>query len=678
MASVDLPQIQEQEQEPAQETSALPVHCDGCGILFPLREAAGDCPKCVKLLAYDIGTPDYAQHQKWQQCLQCGVTRRNMPLAQPGETQTCGSIACNEKAAANRGSQGHGPLGSSSTANQTHSAQRQVGHPTPINEQTQLRVQAVRDRIAGRQQVYQASATDIGTTNTTRSLLHHEHGGGEPGDAKIFIGWQARSNFNGKIDGDLGGQFKKYAMSRFMPDIKAEIVETINIEWVKSGKKKLLPDDVSFRWSGNRTLDPNTATLTALDFHNHYNTPSESNAALKIDQIPTFFKSVVKKQKGPMVFFDMYIDWKAWNSRVNPVEAKKKRGRNNSLASIASSKASKQPRKLSSGTQAMVSLFNPNARSSSTGTRPKVQTVDNVTLRKLICIADVVAGSSDILDVDTTLTGLLKSKPFAHGAMKVAFDLHLSDGTQLVAKRFFRATSDHDQAMTDDSDAIEQVTVIDPQEQKEAIENEAHRLAEGVWFLKEFYTHCSMKEVSVDKNIQFSSAFIGKEIGSTRSTASGCREHASDLDELPDAHWLIEPKRPSTVTKFSGTLNHQIHRKDLQSLTLSAFAHFVYLKSKKSRVFADIQGTATNIKGKDIMVLFDLMTHSPTCDTGIGDFGPEGIASFVNDHICHYICKELSLNKLVAHSDKGNEDGFDDGQAGEDSEDENGSDGSDD
>lgn len=116
-------------------------------------------------------------------------------------------------------------------------------------------------------------------------------------------------------------------MSRFMPDIKAEIVKTINIEWIKSRNSPLLPwvlihhiflfvlnyifrEEVSFRWSGNRTLDPNTATLTAQEFYNHYNTPSESNAALKVDQIPTFFKSNVKRQKGPMLFFDMYIDWK--------------------------------------------------------------------------------------------------------------------------------------------------------------------------------------------------------------------------------------------------------------------------------------------------------------------------------------------------------------------------------
>lgn len=159
--------------------------------------------------------------------------------------------------------------------------------------------------------------------------------------------------------------------------------------------------------------------------------------------------------------------------------------------------------------------------------------------------------------------------------------------------------------MDDDSD--DQLGVVDPDAQKEAIENEAHRLAEGQWFLKEFYTLCSTKtKVSVDKgaffcpvrsilglthklDVQFSSAFIGEEIDSLeRSIASGLRGEPGSLKKV---YWWVEPKRPSTVTKFGGTLSHQMNRKDLQSLTIAAFAHFVYLKSKATRVFADIQGT---------------------------------------------------------------------------------------
>ena len=71
----------------------------------------------------------------------------------------------------------------------------------------------------------------------------------------------------------------------------------------------------------------------------------------------------------------------------------------------------------------MTSLFNPNARASAS--RQKAQNADHVTLRKFICFADVVAGSSEILNVHKTVSGLLKSAPFARGEMKLAFDVSL-------------------------------------------------------------------------------------------------------------------------------------------------------------------------------------------------------------------------------------------------------------
>ncbi|KAF9473314.1 hypothetical protein BDN70DRAFT_885977 [Pholiota conissans] len=86
---------------------------------------------------------------------------------------------------------------------------------------------------------------------------------------------------------------------------------------------------------------------------------------------------------------------------------------------------------------------------------------------------------------------------------------------------------------------------------------------------------------------------------------------------------LNEPKRPSTVMKFSGMLKHQASRKDILVLTVYALAHYVYLTSNGTRVLADIQGTGTHINGKDIMVLFDVMMHSTDGDIGIGDYGAE-------------------------------------------------------
>lgn len=60
-------------------------------------------------------------------------------------------------------------------------------------------------------------------------------------------------------------------------------------------------------------------------------------------------------------------------------------------------------------------------------------------------------------------------------------------------------------------------------------------------------------------------------------------------DHDNQAVWLVEPRRTTSVIKFSGTLHHPA-RDDKIGKTVTAFAHFVYEVSKKSLVFADIQG----------------------------------------------------------------------------------------
>ena len=132
-----------------------------------------------------------------------------MSFTQPGLAQTCGSTACMEKGYSQQGitlcivselrrysrvmslteSQVSGPLGPSSVVNQPASSQRRPAQHVSLNEQAQMRVAALRERIQGRQN---RTGVEFGTGNTTESLLHHEHGGGEPGEAKLIVGWQVR------------------------------------------------------------------------------------------------------------------------------------------------------------------------------------------------------------------------------------------------------------------------------------------------------------------------------------------------------------------------------------------------------------------------------------------------------------------------------------------------------
>ncbi|KAL0955299.1 hypothetical protein HGRIS_004188 [Hohenbuehelia grisea] len=111
--------------------------------------------------------------------------------------------------------------------------------------------------------------------------------------------------------------------------------------------------------------------------------------------------------------------------------------------------------------------------------------------------------------------------------------------------------------------------------------------------------------------------------------------------------WLVEPKRPMSVTKFSGTLVHNSRRKDTCSQTVLAFAHFVFGFSKQTLVFADLQGTHSQVKGRDGLVLFDVMTHTIDGNSGMGDFGKKGIQTFVDQHVCNSICKALGLPKAM-------------------------------
>ncbi|KAJ7090464.1 kinase-like domain-containing protein, partial [Mycena epipterygia] len=133
--------------------------------------------------------------------------------------------------------------------------------------------------------------------------------------------------------------------------------------------------------------------------------------------------------------------------------------------------------------------------------------------------------------------------------------------------------------------------------------------------------------------------FLGEKINSP-TPASGVKEIGSGV---PGLTWLVELKRSSTVEHFTYTLSHKSHKKDLQSGNIHAFAHFVWGHSNHTLILADIQGTPAVVQQKDGMVLFDPMTHTKTGASGVGDFGIEGIETFLRDHTCGDICLRLQL-----------------------------------
>ncbi|KAF9071919.1 kinase-like domain-containing protein, partial [Rhodocollybia butyracea] len=93
--------------------------------------------------------------------------------------------------------------------------------------------------------------------------------------------------------------------------------------------------------------------------------------------------------------------------------------------------------------------------------------------------------------------------------------------------------------------------------------------------------------------------------------------------------------------KWSGTMQHPSHRSKL-GLMMTIFAHFSLEWTEKTLVFVDLQTSVINQAGKgQTNVLFDVMSHTITGDSGLGDFGQEGIQAFIDQHCCDKKCQEL-------------------------------------
>ncbi|KAF7366586.1 hypothetical protein MSAN_00916100 [Mycena sanguinolenta] len=181
----------------------------------------------------------------------------------------------------------------------------------------------------------------------------------------------------------------------------------------------------------------------------------------------------------------------------------------------------------------------------------------------------------------------------------------------------------------------------------------------AAWFLKAFFKHANDLNVPVETNLAFAEGFLAEELHSP-TPASGVKEIDS---ELPGLTWLVEPKQSSIVEHFTYTLAHKSHKKDLRSATVQAFAHLVWGHSNRTLIFADLQGTRALVGQKDGMILFDPMPHMKTGDSGIGDFGIQGIKSFFHDHVCGDVCLRLQLDKSAPLSLKSQEDQDDDDES---------------
>ncbi|KAJ7804758.1 hypothetical protein B0H14DRAFT_2612015 [Mycena olivaceomarginata] len=178
--------------------------------------------------------------------------------------------------------------------------------------------------------------------------------------------------------------------------------------------------------------------------------------------------------------------------------------------------------------------------------------------------------------------------------------LKSDDSAQYVLKNFYRLKEDSENTALDQLPFTVDEHLIQ-------IQAEASRLAMAVWFLKAFLKYANDLNVSADINLAFAEAFLAEEISSP-SPASG-----------------VEQIGPVTALWSLPTFKVDPGPRWIQ----------------------------------DEMILFDPMTHAREGTTGVGDFGIEGIQSFLRDHICCYISHRLGLDCTAALVLEDNDQGDD-------------------
>ncbi|KAK7029317.1 kinase-like domain-containing protein [Favolaschia claudopus] len=335
---------------------------------------------------------------------------------------------------------------------------------------------------------------------------------------------------------------------------------------------------------------------------------------------------------------ELYIDSESWAESVDgDIAASLLGSKKRSIADPAALSAAKRPRALHStlnqSNMRLRSEFRPSGLS---GPAPVVSRT-RITLKRMDCIVDPRTGDMQFESSEIILRGRLRNDPLSSGAMKNVYDFLSDNGQSYVVKRFYRLTEDSENTAPN-------TLPFTVDEHLVQIQAEAMRIGLGQWVMNAFFQHARNRNVTaIDFNIAFTDAFLAEEIESP-SPASGIPQITA---ESPGITWLVEPKRSTSVEHFSYTLVHKSRKRDLRSSTIYAFAHFVWGHSNQTMIFADLQGTPALVGRKDGLVLFDPMTHTVGGNSGIGDFGLEGINSFIQDHSCGDVCNRLALDEVA-------------------------------
>ncbi|KAI1785491.1 kinase-like domain-containing protein [Ganoderma leucocontextum] len=457
-----------------------------------------------------------------------------------------------------------------------------------------------------------------------------------------------RSDSAKHVDQMLGTGVISFPEVNTMLALRSRIVKEVNGRWTEIYSAPLLEEETSLRTPNNYVFPTDNLIMTVAQWYQTYTAPEYRDTHIVL---PKHIQRKGKANAKPYAFsVELYINVGQYTARTEDPEligigrAGSKRKTSATRATYGDNHDSREaissppPRKI------LRSSF---VRDSNLLTQtPQTLSVTEILFKKTTCLIANDSGTPTLLEESSVMTGFLELKTLElsaceRGSTKDVFALRI-DCNPYVAKKLVNVGNGR-------SDSIPISTAVN------MLTADLVRLKRMAYFAGKFQSAALDQGIEIGE-FDVSDGFLIKiyKPGSAPAATPAVDESVlvsepgtESLDKSPDEVaevYIVEPLRlTSTVVKFSGTLGTTT-RRDLRSLTMAAFAHYVAQETACQYVFADIQGSnnAGN-SGKLSLTLFDPMTHTVEGTSGLGDHGFKGIQDFISSHNCNHICQGLDL-----------------------------------
>ncbi|KAF8573695.1 hypothetical protein K439DRAFT_1624887 [Ramaria rubella] len=574
---------------------------EGCRGDFPRKSSAGLCARCTHLETLTGDDIKYEQFATLPQCQECGLAFRGMIGSTCG---TCKNAKNREKGVIEQ----------------------------MLTDKAQERSNAFNAHISRDGALPRTPATNpLSHINnqptismTSDAILQAKQAVGSSHDTIIMVCMDV--HYKGKISPAFGATTRSMSESVSMTELHADAISFVNKYWEKTHDQTLMREDTELRWHSNWPPENNMELMSIGEFFQvHHSLP---HASVYFDNVPKQYGKI----KGRHICLELWISEDSMLAQI--LIQGERREKKNAPAMIwkrVISQSEHNPR----GLWNLLSSLQ-NAKCPALGAS---EAKDHVRLQIATCVVVEQTGEVEIEWTNGTIDteGVLARKPLAQGKSKRVYTLHMDEKTY-VAKRFYDIGKGDEKVSVDDNASHLEVDFI--------------HLKRGAWFWDRFKEEAKRHGRQIAMDMQFVEPLLAKEVVGVEqcpSLGSNFSRDDVELSEIQAIYWLLEEWRTLVVNNYSYTLNHP-DQKSLKGATIVVFAHFCWLYSQQTLVFADMQGSpARNSLGNSIEVLFDPMTHSLTGDTSLGDFGQEGIDIFLSQHQCNWICTAMELDTLQPH-----------------------------